>query len=148
MKSRQKSGKSSRTFRTDPSKRLKMKNILTIMTAGIIALLSLNSCDVMYSEFDNTTCEAYLTCFYAGGMPSASAQQSYELDSPLRDRDIEAIFNELSSMVQPGFMSATLEIDFFDWMDNYDYTKAYDFWWESTDILNGEGYYAWDERME
>jgi len=125
-----------------------MKNILTIMTAGIIALLSLNSCDVMYSEFDNTTCEAYLTCFYAGGMPSASAQQSYELDSPLRDRDIEAIFNELSSMVQPGFMSATLEIDFFDWMDNYDYTKAYDFWWESTDILNGEGYYAWDERME
>ena len=125
-----------------------MKNILKIMTAGVIALLSLNSCDVMYSEFDTSSCEAYLTCFYAGGMPSACAQKAYELDSPLRDRDIEAIFYELSAMVQPGFVSATLEIDFFDWMDNYDYTKAYDFWWESTDIMSGEGYYAWDERME
>lgn len=125
-----------------------MKNILTIMTAGIISLLSLNSCEVMHSEFDNKSCVAYLTCYYAGGMPTSSAQQSYELDGPLRDRDIEAIFYELSSVVQPGFISASLEIDFFDWMDNYEYTKAYDFWWESTGIISGDGYYAWDERLE
>lgn len=118
------------------------------MTAGIIVLLSLNSCTPMHGEFDETSCVAYLTCFYAGGMPSASAQKEYELDGNLRDRDIEEIFYELSSMVQPGFISASLEIDFFDWMDNYDFTRAYDFWWESTDILSGDGYYAWDERLE
>lgn len=125
-----------------------MNRLLTILTAGIIALLSLNSCDVIHSEFDNTSCTAYLTCFYAGGMPSSGAQKSYDLDGPLRDSDIEGIFYELSSMVQPGFISASLEIDFFDWMDNYDYTKAYDFWWESSGILSGDGYYAWDERLE
>lgn len=127
--------------------KLIMKNILTIMTAGIIALLSFNSCDY-HSEFDQVSCEAYLTCFYAGGMPSCSAQGSYELDGPLMDRDIEAIFYELSDNVQPGFISAVLEIDYFDWMDNYDYTEAYDFWWETSDIMSGEGYYAWDERMD
>jgi len=125
-----------------------MKNILTILTAGLIALLSLNSCEVMHSEFDQTSCDAYLTCFYAGGMPSASSQQTYEIERYLSDRDIEDIFYELSSMVQPGFISAVLEIDYYDWMDNYDYTEVYDFWWETTDMLSGDGYYAWEERME
>lgn len=134
--------------RTDPAGRLVMKNFLTILTAGIISLLSLNSCDSIHSEFDQVSCEAYLTCFYAGGIPSFSAQKSYEIDGPLRDNDIEAIFYELSEDVQPGFISAVLEIDFFDWMDNYDHTKVYDFWWESSDIMSGDGYYAWDERME
>jgi len=124
-----------------------MKNILTIMTAGIIALLSLNSCDY-HDEFDQVSIEAYLTCFYAGGIPSCSTQESYELDRPLMDRDIEDIFYELSNDVQPGFISATLEIDYFDWMDNYDYTEVYDFWWEASDIMSGEGYYAWDERTD
>lgn len=125
-----------------------MRNILTIMTAGIITLLSLNSCDTRYSEFDNSSCIAYLTCFYAGGLPSSSAQQSYEIDGPLRDHDIESIFYELSSAVQPGFISASLEIDFYDWMDNYDYTRAYDFWWEPSGAYPGDGFYAWDERLE
>lgn len=125
-----------------------MKNILTILTAGLIALLSLNSCEVMHGEFDQTSCDAYLTCFYAGGMPSASSQQTYEIERYLSDRDIEDIFYELSSMVQPGFISAVLEIDYYDWMDNYDYTEVYDFWWETTDMLSGDGYYAWEERME
>lgn len=125
-----------------------MKNIPAIMAACLIALLSLNSCEMMDSEFDTSSCDAYLTCYYAGGLPSASAQKSYEIDRRLTDEDIETIFYELCSMVQPGFISATLEIDFFDWMDNYDYTRAYDFWWESTDIISGEGYYAWDERLE
>ncbi len=118
------------------------------MTAGILSLLSLNSCDVMYGEFDASSCDAYLTCVYAGGLPSASARQTYDLDGPLRDRDIEDIFYELCSMVQPGFTNAVLEIDFYDWMDNYTYTSVYDFWWESTDFISGDGYYAWDERLE
>lgn len=124
-----------------------MKKFL-LLAACISSLLSLGSCEVLHSDFDAARCEAYLTCFYAGGMPSASAQKSYELDRYPSDRDIENIFYELSSVVQPGFISASLEIDFYDWMDNYDYTRAYDFWWESTDPLNGDGYYAWDERLE
>lgn len=125
-----------------------MKRLLSILTAGIMALLSFNSCEMIDSEFNNTSCEAYLTCFYAGGLPTASTQQAYELEGRLRDRDIEAIFSELSSNVQPGFMSAVLEIDFFDWIGNYDYTRAYDFWWEPEDLMSGKGYYAWDERHE
>ena len=100
------------------------------------------------SEFDNTSCEAFLTCFYAGGLPTASVQQIYELDGKLRDKDIEAIFYELSADVQPGFMSAVMEIDFYDWMGNYDYTRAYDFWWEVEDLMSADGYYAWEERHE
>lgn len=125
-----------------------MKRFLLFVTACMTALLSLSSCDVIVSEFDETRCEAYLTCFYAGGMPTASAQKTFELYGHLSDRDIEDIFYELSSVVQPGFVSATLEIDFYDWMDNYDYTRAYDFWWEPTDMMSGDGYYAWDERLE
>ena len=125
-----------------------MKKLLTILTAGILALLSFNSCEMLDSEFDNTRCEAFLTCFYAGGLPTVSAQQTYELDGRLHDRDIEAIFYELSEGVQPGFMSAVMEIDFYDWMGNYDYTRAYDFWWEAEDLMTGDGYYAWEERHE
>ena len=125
-----------------------MRNILTIMTAGIIALLSFNSCEAISSEFDQTSCTAYLTCYYAGGLPSARSNQTYEIDGPLRDKDIEDIFHDLCGVVQPGFISAILEIDFYDWMDNYDYTEAYDFWWETTDTASGDGYYAWDKRQE
>ena len=119
-----------------------------ILTAGIMALLSFNSCEMIDSEFDDKSCDAFLTCFYAGGLPSASAQQTYEIEGRLRDRDIEAIFDELSSGVPVGFMSAVLEIDFYDWIGNYTYTRAYDFWWEAEDLMSGEGYYAWDERLD
>lgn len=125
-----------------------MKRLLTILTAGIIALLSFSSCEMMDSEFDSTTCEAYLTCYYAGGIPPALQQKSYELEGRLHDKDVEDIFYDLSSAVAPGFVSASLEIDFYDWMDNYEYTRAYDFWWESTDLMSGDGYYAWEERLE
>lgn len=125
-----------------------MKKLLAILTAGIMALLSFTSCEMLDSEFDNTSCEAFLTCFYAGGLPSASSQQSYDLAGRLNDDDIEAIFYELSSVVQPGFISAILEIDFYDWIGNYDYTRVYDFWWESEDLMAGKGFYAWDERLE
>ncbi len=118
------------------------------MTAGILALLSFNSCEVINDEFDENSCDAYLTCFYAGGLPSASAQKTYELSGRLSDKDIEEIFYELCSMVQPGFTDAVLELNFYDWMDNYDYTVVYDFWWETENHLNGDGYYAWDERLD
>ncbi len=125
-----------------------MRKFLTIVTAGIIALLSLNSCDVVYGEFDATSCDVRLTCYYAGGLPAASAMQTYELDGPLRDRDIEDIFNELSSMVQPGFTNAVMDIDFYDWMDNYTFSSSYEFWWEVTDEFSGDGFYAWDEILD
>lgn len=125
-----------------------MKRILAILTAGIMALLSFNSCEMAVSEFDIKSCEAYLTCYYAGGKPPAIQQRSYEIEGRLRDKDIEDIFYDLSSNVAPGFMSARLEVDFFDWMDNYDYTRAYEFWWETTDLISGDGYYAWEEIID
>ncbi len=91
---------------------------------------------------------AILTCIYAGGLPSVSSQQTYDINRPLRDKDIEDIFYELCSVVSPGFTSAVLELNYYDWMGNYRYTNVYDFWWETTDPHSGDGYYAWDERME
>ncbi len=125
-----------------------MRKFLTIVTAGILALLSLNSCDVLHGEFDATSCDANLTCHYAGGLPSSSASQTYGLDGPLRDSDIEDIFDELTEVVIPGFTDAVLEIHFYDWMNNYTHTAVYDFWWETTDAISGDGFYAWDERLE
>ncbi len=125
-----------------------MRKFLTLVTAGVIALLSLNSCEMMTSDFDATSCDASLTCFYAGGLPSDSAIETYGLDGPLRDRDIEEIFYELSEDVDPGFIEAVLEINFYDWMDNYTHTAVYYFWWVTTDVISGDGYYAWDERLE
>ncbi len=118
------------------------------MTAGILILLSFNSCEMIHNEFDASSCDANLTCLYAGGLPSASVHQTYELDGPLRDDDIEDIFFDLCSMVQAGFTDAVLEINFYDWMDNYTHTSVYDFWWETTDFISGDGYYAWDDRLE
>ncbi len=125
-----------------------MRKYLTILTAGIIGLLSFNSCNTLQSDFDIRTCEAFLTCYYAGGLPSASAQQTYELKGPLNNREIEDIFYELSDMVYPGFIEASLEINFYDWMDNYMYTHVYDFWWEYSNHISEDGYYAWDERLD
>lgn len=123
-----------------------MKRIMTIISAGIIALLSFTSCDIEWQD-DSGVGEAYLTCYYAGGLPASSARQTYELPDyrHLSDRDIEDIFYELSEMVRPGFSSAILEIDIYDNFDNYKKTRVFDFWWEVTDIITGDGYYAWDE---
>ncbi len=118
------------------------------MAAVISAMLSFNSCNAEMGIFNETTCKANLTCYYAGGLPSASSHQVYELDKRLSDKQIEDIFFELCSVVQPGFTTAVLELNFYDWMDNYKYTSVYDFWWETTNPNSGDGYYAWDERME
>ncbi len=125
-----------------------MSKILSIVAAGILALLSFNSCEALSSDFDASSCDAYLTCFYAGGLPSASSQKTFELDGKLKDDDIEEIFYELCSSVQPGFTDAVLELNFYDWMGNYSHTRVYDFWWEITDMYDGDGYYAWDERID
>ena len=119
---------------------LKLRNI----AAGLIALLACLSCS-MDSEFNTRTCDAFLSCYYAGGMPSITTQDSFVIEGPITDREIEEIFYILSEHVKPGFTSARLRIDFYDWLDNYDYTRAYDFWWEYTNIHTGDGYYAWDE---
>lgn len=115
-----------------------------MISAGLIALLSLNSCNLR-NEFDSTTCVAYLTCNYAGGLPSVNTYNSFTITGPLHDSDVKDIFNSLSEMILPGFVTATLEIDFYDWMNNYDYTRRFEFWWEPTDPISGQGYYAWDE---
>lgn len=125
-----------------------IRNILTIMTAGIITLLSLNSCNGVRSDFDQRSCDAYLTCYYAGGLPAETAKMSYEVNRYLSDNEIEDIFYDLIEGLTPGFYAAVLEIDFFDWMDEYQFTDIYDFWWESTNDLTGNGYYAWDKRRE
>ncbi len=66
-----------------------MRKFLTIAVAGIITLFSLNSCEVMTGEFDSTSCDANLTCFYAGGLPSSSAHQYYELDARSATRTLK-----------------------------------------------------------
>lgn len=122
---------------------LKIRNL----AAGLIALLACLSCSVD-SEFDTRTCDAFLTCYYAGGIPSVTTQDSFVIEGRLTDGDVEEIFLILSENVQRGFTSARLVIDFYDWLDNYDYSKSYDFWWEYTNAHTGDGYYAWDEVRE
>lgn len=125
-----------------------MKNIICIMTAGFLALLSLNSCSSLGSDFDERSCEAFLTCYYAGGTPAEAASSTYEIDSYLSDKEIENMFYDLIEDVTPGFYAALLEIDFYDWMDDFMFTSVYDFWWEPTNDLTGDGFYAWEERDE
>lgn len=120
-----------------------MKRILSIIATGVIALLSLSSCQW---DLETGKCEAYLTCYYAGGLPSATSYQTYQLnDMYMSDMEIEDIFLELSEVVKPGFTNATLEIDLYDWAGDYERTEVYEFWWEVTDPISGNGYYAWDE---
>ena len=123
---------------------MKALSILRNTAAGLIALLACFSC-TFDSEFDTRTCDAFLSCFYAGGIPTATVEDSFVIEGVLTDREIEEIFYILSDKVHPGFTSARLEIDFYDWLDTYDYTRIYEFWWEYTNIHTGDGYYAWDE---
>lgn len=123
-----------------------MKRLLTIMTAGIIALLSLNSCEISRNDFDAASINAFLTAYYAGGLQPITVQGRYEIDTPyLSDREIESIFYDLSYHVTPGFLEATLEIEYFDWMDKYLGIERFDFWWETYDIHSGDGAYVWEE---
>lgn len=115
------------------------------MTAGIIALLSFNSCEITRNEFDVSSIDAYLTVYYAGGLHPTTVQGRYDLDNPyLSDREIESIFYDLSYHVTPGFLEARLEIEYFDWMDKYIGLEVYDFWWETYDIHSGDGAYVWE----
>lgn len=125
-----------------------MKRLMTIISAGIISLLSFTSCEI---EWINTsgTAEAFLTCYYAGGIPSVTASQTYALnDTYFSDREIEDMFLELSDVVKPGFSEATLEINIYDSRDHYRETRIFDFWWETTNMFTGDGYYAWEEYIE
>lgn len=143
MKSRQRSARRSRTYRTNitiMTALLKIRNL----AAGLLALLACFSCS-MDSEFDTRTCDGFLSCYYAGGIPSVTVHDSFVLEGSLTDSDVGEIFHILSEKVQRGFVSARLVIDFYDWLDNYDYTKTYDFWWEYTNLNTGDGYYAWNE---
>lgn len=117
------------------------------MIAGAVALMSLCSCEINIGIHNEVSIDAYLTAYYAGGLPSPTTQGRYELRSEhLSNRQIEDIFYELSSTMQPGFTDAVLEIEFFDWKDNFIYMRTFDFWWEYEDYITGKGYYAWQER--
>lgn len=123
-----------------------MKRLLTILTAGLTILLSSNSCEISRNEFDASVIDAYLTVYYAGGLLPATVQGSYDIDYPrLSEREVEAIFYDLSDLVQPGFLEATLEVEYFDWMDNYIGIEVYEFWWEIFDMYTGDGAYLWEE---
>lgn len=124
-----------------------MKRIITIISAGIIALLSFTSCDFEWIN-DSGSAEAYLECHYAGNLPSVTASQTFYLDNTsISDREIEDIFLQLSEVVKPGFIDAVLEIHIYDYNEHFKKTRVFDFWWE-TDTITGEGYYAWDEIKE
>ena len=124
-----------------------MKRFITIISAGIIVLLSLNSCHIEWAD-DSGSAEAHLTCYYAGGLPRVTAFEEYDLhDTRLSDYEIEDIFLHLSEVVKPGFIDAVLEIHIYDSYDHFKKTRIFDFWWE-IDPRTGEGYYAWDEIKE
>lgn len=125
-----------------------MKRLMTFISAGIIALLSFTSCHIEWVD-DSGSIEASLTCYYAGGMPAATAFQTYDLhDTDLSDREIEDVFYELSEVVRPGFSEAMLEINIYDSRDHYRETRLFEFWWETTNIFTGDGFYAWEEVFE
>ena len=121
-------------------------NIAISLTAGLLALLSMTSCGNIDSDFDEKSCEAFLTCYYAGGFEAEMSEETYHIKGYLSNKEIEDIFYDLIEEVTPGFYAALLEIDFYNWMDDFSHTDVYDFWWEPTNDLTGEGYYAWDER--
>lgn len=124
-----------------------MKRFITLISAGIIALLSLSSCHIQLGD-DTGTAEASLTCYYAGNLPVATAFNTYDLyDTHMSDREIEDIFLELSEVVRPGFIDAVLEINIYDCFDHFKRARVFEFWWE-IDPYTGEGYYAWDEIKE
>ena len=126
-----------------------MKRFITIISAGIIALLSFSSCDIDIHWNDNSgSVDAALTCYYAGNLPAVTASQTYKLDDThLSVYEIEDMFLHLSEVVKPGFIDADLEIHIYDSYDHFKKTRIFDFWWE-IDPRTGEGYYAWDEVKE
>ena len=69
-------------------------NIAFTLTAGLIALLSMTSCGNIDSDFDERTCEAFLTCYYAGGFESEMSNKTYHIKGYLSNREIEGIFYE------------------------------------------------------
>lgn len=124
-----------------------MKRLITIISAGIIALLSFNSCSFEWID-DSGSAEALLTCRYAGNLPTVTAFQTYDLhDTNISDREIEDIFMQLCEVVAPGFIDAVLEIHIYDSNEHFKKTRVFDFWWEANP-MTGEGYYAWDEVKE
>lgn len=124
-----------------------MRRLYALILAGTAALLSLCSCEINIGSVQDCSIDAYLTAYYAGGLPSVTSQGRYELRSErLTDRQIEDIFYELSSTMQPGFTDAVLEIEFYDWLDNFKYMRTFDFWWEYYDYGIGDGHYLWAER--
>ena len=126
-----------------------MKRILSIITAGLIALLSFSSCGgIQYNnkEFIAASIDAYLTGYYAGGFQSETTQGRYDLrGSYLTDRDIEDIFKDLSRYLPETFYEADLEIIYYDWMDNPVDGRLFSFWWVMQDYETGRGFYDWEE---
>lgn len=123
-----------------------MKRLLSILAAGTVSLLALCSCEVNYNTFDEISIDVYLTAYYSGGFPAETVQGTYDLHSPyLSSKDIESLFYKLSYHVTPGFQEAILEIEYYDWIDNYLDTEVFEFWWEIYDYHTGDGAYLWEQ---
>ncbi len=126
-----------------------MKKFLLMMTAGLMALLCFNSCEIHDDEFDYSSMDVFLTAYYAGGMPPQTSQGRYDVESPfLYDRDVENLFHELSGVLPAGFTDAVMEVYFYDWMDNLLKDRRYEFFWVTEDYVSGRGYYGWEEVFD
>jgi len=119
-----------------------MKKFLVIIAIVSAAVLSLSSCSIDINIGDNLNTDAYLTAYYAGGLPDATSQGHYGFSSTyLSDRDVEDIFYDLSQVLRPGFTDAVLEVEFYNRRGEFRSVRVYDFWWEPEN-----GWYAWEER--
>lgn len=130
--------------------RNRMKKLFTMIAAGLLALLSFNSCGIHYNdEFEAASIDAYLTGYYAGGFHSETTQGRYDIEGHyLTDRDIEEIFRDLARMLPETFYEADLEIVYYDWMDNPVDERMFTFWWVMEDFNTGRGFYDWKEIYE
>ncbi|MCM1176981.1 MAG: hypothetical protein NC335_04395 [Bacteroides sp.] len=115
--------------------------------AAVVFALTLSSCSININFGDDLDADAYLTAYYAGGLPNASANGSYVFSSSLlSDRDVDDIFHDLCRVFRPGFTDAVLEVEFYDRDGRFRARRVYDFWWEYDGSIPESGYYAWEER--
>lgn len=123
-----------------------MRRLISILTTGIVILLTFSSCEISYNEFDEVSIDVYLTAYYSGGYPAETVQGTYDLSYPyLTTQDVTGIFYELSEFVTPGFWEARMEVEYYDWIDHHLDTEVYEFWWEVYNHHTGDGAYVWEQ---
>ena len=122
-----------------------MKRLISTFIISIVAIFTVSSCDLF--EPIPISCEARLTCSYAGMLEDLQTDPVYfEFDNNyINDNDIIYIFEEIlsSSKIKPNFIDAWLDINIYNLDDQFLRTESYYFWWD--DI---EGAYLFEEEEE